>query len=147
MSPFIHGFQDHMTSWMSSLISQQNGCTRMVVQQAHSLRQERLEQQAVAMRTPGGASPDRDHVQILRERLAHRDAQLEHVRSQWDTHFVQAEAQIRGMQEFNSAQIQQLADNLCRNELEHQELPMRDACSWRHKAFVCHKTWNKLWAW
>ena len=34
MSPFIRGFQDNMTSWMSSLINQQDGCLRLVAQQA-----------------------------------------------------------------------------------------------------------------
>ena len=53
MSPFILGFQNHMTSWMSSLISQQDRCMRMVAQQANlgRLCQEQLEQ-TVAMEIP-----------------------------------------------------------------------------------------------
>ena len=91
-SPSIRSFQDNMTSWMSCLISQQDGCVRMVAQQASvgRLRQEQLEQ-AVAMRTSRGPSPDRDQVQYLRDQSVHREAQVEHIRSKRDTHFVQEE--------------------------------------------------------
>ena len=34
MSPFIRGFQDNMTSWMSSLINQEDVCLQMVARQA-----------------------------------------------------------------------------------------------------------------
>ena len=34
MSPFIRGFQDNMTSWMNSLINQQDGCLQMIARQA-----------------------------------------------------------------------------------------------------------------
>ena len=46
MSPFIRGFQDNMTSQMSSLINQKDGCLRIVAQQATQgrLRQEQLAQ-------------------------------------------------------------------------------------------------------
>ena len=59
----------------------------MVAQQANigRLCQEQLEH-AVAMRTPRSASPDRDLVLYLRVQLAHRNAQLEHVRSQRDSY-------------------------------------------------------------
>ena len=43
------------------------------------------------------AIPDTDQVQYLRAQLAHRDAQLEHVRSERDTHFVQEEELIAHM--------------------------------------------------
>ena len=44
MSPFIRGFQDNVTSWMSSLVNQQDGCLQMVARQASvgKLRQEQL---------------------------------------------------------------------------------------------------------
>ena len=73
MSPFICGFQDNVTSWMSSLIGQQDGCMHMVAQQATlgPLRQEQLGQ-VVAMRTPRPPSPNRGQVQYLRDQLAHR---------------------------------------------------------------------------
>ena len=46
--------------------------------------QEQVEQ-TVAMSNPKGPSPDRDQAQYLRDQLAHRDAELEHVRSERDT--------------------------------------------------------------
>ena len=53
LSPFIHGFQDHLTSSMSSLIRQQDGCVRLVAHQSNSgrQRQEQLEH-TIAMKTP-----------------------------------------------------------------------------------------------
>ena len=74
VSPFIRGFQDNMTTWMSSLIKHWNGCKRVIAQQASlgRLRQEQLEQ-AVAMCAPRAPSPDRDQVQYLRDHLAHRE--------------------------------------------------------------------------
>ena len=75
-----------VTSWMSSSVSQQDVCMRVVAQQASvgRLRQEQLEQ-AVAMRAPRAPSPDKDQVQYLQDQLAHREAQLEHARSERDT--------------------------------------------------------------
>ena len=45
-SPFIRGFQDNVTRWMSNLINQQDRCLRMVAQQSTrgKLRQEQLAQ-------------------------------------------------------------------------------------------------------
>ena len=76
-----------MTSWMSSLIGQQDGCLRIVPHQASQgrLRQEQLAQ-TVARTAPSTTSSNRDQVQYLRAQLAHRDAQLEHVRSERDAH-------------------------------------------------------------
>ena len=43
MSPFIRGFQDNMSNWMSSLVHQQDGCLQMVAQRASQGRvQEQL---------------------------------------------------------------------------------------------------------
>ena len=64
MSPFVRGFQDHMTSWMSSLINQQDGCIRLVAQQSNLGHQRQVEH-AIAMRAPQNSSSDRDHVQFL----------------------------------------------------------------------------------
>ena len=91
-SPFIRVIQDNVTSWMSSLINQQDGCLQTVARQASQgqLPQEQLAQM-VAMSAPRMPSPDRDQLQYLRAQLAHRDAQLEHVRSERDIHFVQEE--------------------------------------------------------
>ena len=87
--PFIRGFQDNMTSWMSSLISEQDGCLRIVAHQASQgkLRQEQLAQ-TVARSAPSTSSTS-GQVQYLCAQLPHRDAQLEHVGSGRDTHFVQ----------------------------------------------------------
>ena len=91
MSPFICGVQDSMTSWMSNLINQQDGCLRIVARQASHgrLRQEQLAQ-SVANSAPM-TSTTSDQAQYLRAQLAYRDAQLEHVRSERDTQFVQEE--------------------------------------------------------
>ena len=77
-----------MTSWMGSLINQQDGCLRMVAQQTTQgrLRQEQLAQSVAH----SAAIPSQnDQAQYFRAQLAHRDAQLEHVGSECDTHFVQ----------------------------------------------------------
>ena len=79
MSPFIRGFQDNMTIWMSTLINQQDGCLRMVAQQA---TQGRLRQEQPAQTIAHSAampSQTNDQVRYLRAQLAHRDAQPEHV--------------------------------------------------------------------
>ena len=71
MLPFIRGFQGNMTHWMSNLISQLDGCMRLVGQWSSMgfQRQERLEQ-TIAMMTPTSASPDRDHIKHLQKHLA-----------------------------------------------------------------------------
>ena len=71
MSPFICSFQNNMTYWVSSLISQQDGRLRTAAQQATQgkLRQEQLAQ-TVAQSAPS-SSP------TSRAQLAHKDAQLE----------------------------------------------------------------------
>ena len=79
-----------MTRWMSSLINQPDGCLRTVTQQVTQgrIRQEQLAQSVAH----SAAMPSQnDQVQYLRAQFAHRDAQLENVRSECDTHthFVQ----------------------------------------------------------
>ena len=51
----------------------------------------------MAMRAPRAPSPDRDQIQYLRDQLAHREVQLEHVRSERAIHVVQKKllAQMR----------------------------------------------------
>ena len=75
---------------MSSLINRQDGCLRMVAQQATQgrLRQEQLAQSVAH----SAAMPSQSYqVRYLRAKLAHREAQIEHVRSERDTHFPQEE--------------------------------------------------------
>ena len=90
MLPFICGFQDNVTSWMSNLTNEQGGCLQTVARQARQANQGRLRQeqlaQTVAMSALRMPSPDRDQVQYRRAQLAHRDTQLEHARSERDTH-------------------------------------------------------------
>ena len=47
-------------------------------------------------------SPDRDQVQYLHAQLAHRDAQLEDLRSEQDAHFVQEEELLAHMRLLSS---------------------------------------------
>ena len=119
----------------------------MVAQQATQgrLRQEQLAQ--TVARSAAMPSQNNDQTQYLRAQLAHRDAQLEHVRSERDTHFAQeeellahraTEVQKRMDKQFkldgdkqkrtprlgksNSAQAQTLAVRLQESDLEHQKL-------------------------
>ena len=73
LSP-IRGFQDNMTSWVSNLINQQDGCLRMVAQQATQgrLRQEQFAQ--TVSHSAATPSQTNDQIQYLRAQLAHRDA-------------------------------------------------------------------------
>ena len=86
----IRGVQDHMSNWMRSLIQAQDGCLQMVAQRASMgrVQQEQLAQN-VAQRAMMPSTADQ--VSYLRAQLAHRDAQLELVRAERDTNFVQEE--------------------------------------------------------
>ena len=78
---------------MSSLISQRDGCLRLVTQQATQgrLRQEQLAQTVAH----SAAMPSQnDQVKYFYAQFAHRNAQLEHVRSERDTHTQFAQKQI-----------------------------------------------------
>ena len=99
--PAIRGVQDHMNNWMSSLIHAQDGCLQMVAQRASMGRaqQEQLAQQ-VAQRSMMRSMTD--HVSYLRAQLAHRDAQLEQVRAERDSHFVQEEEVLAHMRLLSS---------------------------------------------
>ena len=87
-----------MTSWISSLINQHDGCLQLVARQTSQgkVRQERLAQ-TVAHNAPM-PSMNKDQLQ----HLAHRDAQLEHVRSERDIHFVQKEELLAQMRLLSS---------------------------------------------
>ena len=61
---------------------------------------------------------------------------------QYATRWKEAEAQVGVTQESNSAQVQQLVYVGVNWSIKNCILPMRDACSWRHKPSVCHKRWN-----
>ena len=106
MSPCTCGFQDNMMSWMCSLMNEQGGCLQMVARQASQgrLRQEQLAQM-VAMRAPNMPSPDRDQAQYRRPQLVHRDAHLERVRSERDTHFVQKEELLAHTRAYSAVKL------------------------------------------
>ena len=57
-------------------------------------RQEQLAH-SVAMSAPDPPSPERDQTQYLGAQLAHREVQLEYVRSERDSHFVQEKNYLR----------------------------------------------------
>ena len=114
-----------MTSWMSSPINQRDGHLRVVAQQATQgrLRQEQLAQ--TVAHSAAMPSQTNDKVQYLRAQLAHRDAQLEHVRSERDTHFVQEEellAQMRPLsseaKDWKSRVVSEAEQALCRESAE-----------------------------
>ena len=88
--PAIRGVQDHMSSWMSSLIQAQDGRLQTVAHRASMgrVQQEQLAQH-VAQRSMMPSMTDQ--VSYLRAQLAHQDAQLEQVRAERDNHFDQEE--------------------------------------------------------
>ena len=106
MSPFIRSFQDNVTSWMSNLINQQDGPLQMVAQQTTQgrLRQEQLAQTVAHNATMPSQN---DQAQYLRAQLAHRDAQLEHVRSECaiHTHFVQEEEELLALCVYSAVKL------------------------------------------
>ena len=97
----IRGVQDHMSSWMSSLIHAQDGCLQMVAQRDSMgrVQQEQLAQQAAQRSMMPSMT---DQVSYLRAQLAHRDAQLEQVRAERDNHFVQEEEVLAHMRLLSS---------------------------------------------
>ena len=88
--PFIHGFQDNVSNWMSSLFQQQDGCLQIVAQRANlgRVKQEKL---AHTVAQTAAMPSLNDQVSYLRAQLAHREAQLEQVRAERDNHIVQEE--------------------------------------------------------
>ena len=90
LMPTIRGVHEHMSTWMSSLINAQDGCLQAVAQRASMGRthQEHLAQQ-VALRSTMPST--NNEVAWLRAQLALRDAQIEQVKAQRDSHFVQEE--------------------------------------------------------
>ena len=97
--PAIRGVQDHMSNWMSSRIQAQDRCLQMVAHRVSMgrIQQEQLAQQ-VAQRSMMPSTTDQ--VSDLCARLAHRDAQLEQVRAERDSHFVQEEKVLAHMRLF-----------------------------------------------
>ena len=86
LMPTIRGVHEHMSTWMSSLINAQDGCLQAVAHRASMGRtyQEHLAQQ-VALRSTMPST--NNQVAYLRAQLALRDAQIEQVKAQRDSHF------------------------------------------------------------
>ena len=86
LMPTIRGVHEHMSTWMSSLINAQDGCLQAVAQRASMGRtqQEHLAQQVALRSTMPSTS---NEVAWLRAQLALRDAQIEQVKAQKDSHF------------------------------------------------------------
>ena len=89
MSPFVRGFQDNMSNWVSNLIYQQDGCLQMVARLSTQgrIRQEQLAQTFAhsaqcsdTITTPSSTIPT----------CTTRSSKtlLEHVRSKRDTYLV-----------------------------------------------------------
>ena len=90
LMPTIRGVHEHMLTWMSSLINAQDGCLQAVAHRASMGRsqQEHLAHQ-VALRSTMPSTTNQ--LAYLRAQLALRDAQIEQVKAERDSHFVQEE--------------------------------------------------------
>ena len=122
--PAIRGVQDHMSSWMSSLIHAQDGCLQMVAQRASMgrVQQEQLAQQVAQHSMMPSMT---DQLSYLRAQLAHRDAQLEQVRAERDNHFVQEEEVLAHMRllsseakDWKSRVVTDVEEVLCRESAQ-----------------------------
>ena len=127
--PAIRGVQDHMSTWMSSLINAQDGCLRMVAQRVSMgrVQQEQLAQQ-VALRSTMPSMTDQ--VSYLRAQLAHRDAQLEQVGAEPDNHFVQEEKVLAHMRLLSS----EAKDWKSRVVIEAEEVLCRESAQFAQQA-------------
>ena len=140
--PAIRGVHEHMSTWMSSLINVQDRCLQMVAQRASMGRahQEHLAQQ-VAQRSMMPSMTDQ--VAYLRAQLAHRDAQLEQVRSERDNHFVQEEEVLAHMRllsseakDWKSRVVTEAEEVLCREsaQIAQQATEAQEAMDQHYKA-------------
>ena len=119
--PAIHGVQDHMSNWMSSLIHAQDGMVAQRVSMGR-VQQEQLAQQ-VAQRSMMPSMTDQ--VSYLRSQIAHRDAQLEQVRAERDNHYVQEEEVLAHMRllsseakDWKSRVVTEAEEVLCRESAQ-----------------------------
>ena len=122
--PAICGVQDHMSSWISSLIQAQDGCLQMV---AHRVSMGRVQQKQLAEQVAQRSMmpSTTDQVSYLRAQLAHRDAQLEQVRAERDNHFVQEEEVLTHMRllssevkDWKSKVVTEAEEMLCRESAQ-----------------------------
>ena len=142
LMPTIRGVHEHMSTWMSSLINAQDGCLQAVAHRASMGRshQEHLAQQ-VAMRSTMPSTTNQ--VAYLRAQLALRDAQIEQVKAQRDSHFVQEEEVLAHMRllsskakDWKSRVVTEAEEVLCREsaQMAHQATEAREAMDQHYKA-------------
>ena len=142
LMPTIRGVHEHMSTWMSSLINAQDGCLQAVAQRASMGRthQEHLAQQ-VALRSTMPST--NNEVAWLRAQLALRDAQIEQVKAQRDSHFVQEEEVLAHMRllsseakDWKSRVVTEAEEVLCRESahMAHQATEAQEAMDQHYKA-------------
>ena len=142
LMPTIRGVHEHMSTWMSSLINAQDGCLQAVAHRASMGRthQEHLAQQ-VALRSTMPST--NNQVAYLRAQLALRDAQIEQVKAQRDSHFVQEEEVLAHMRllsseakDWKSRVVTEAEEVLCREsaQMAHQATEAQEATDQHYKA-------------
>ena len=142
LMPTIRGVHEHMSTWMSSLINAQDGCLQAVAQRASMGRthQEHLAQQ-VALRSTMPST--NNEVAWLRAQLALRDAQIEQVKAQRDSHFVQEEEVLAHMRllsseakDWRSRVVTEAEEVLCREsaQMAQDATEAREAMDQQYKA-------------
>ena len=143
LMPTIRGVHEHMSTWMSSLINAQDGCLQAVAHRASMGRtqQEHLAQQ-VALRSTMLST--NNEVAWLRAQLALRDAQIEQVKAQRDSHFVQEEEEVLAhmrllsseAKDWKSRVVTEAEEVLCRESahMAHQATEAQEAMDQHYKA-------------
>ena len=142
LMPTIRGVHEHMSTWMSSLINTQDGCLQAVAHRASMgrTRQEHLAQQ-VALRSTMPST--NNQVAYLLAHLALRDAQIEQVKAQRDSHFVQEEEVLAHMRllsseakDWKSRVVTEAEEVLCRESahMAHQATEAQEAMDQHYKA-------------
>ena len=142
LMPTIRGVHQHMSTWMNSLITAQDGCLQEVAQRASMGRtqQEHLAHQVVLRSTMPSTS---NEVAWLRAQLALRDAQIEQVKAQRDDHFVQEAEFVAHMRllsseakDWQSRVVTEAEQVLCQEsaQIAHQATEAREAMDQQYKA-------------
>ena len=144
LMPTIRGVHEHMSTWMSSLISAQDGCLQAVAHRASMGRtqQEHLAHQ-VALRSDAMPSTN-NQVAYLRAQLALRDAQIEQVKAERDNHFVQEEEEVLAhmrllsseAKDWKSRVVTEAEEVLCREsaQMAQQATEAQEAMDQHYKA-------------
>ena len=142
LMPTIRGVHEHMSTWMSSLINAQDGCLQAVAHRASMGRsqQEHLAHQ-VALRSTMPST--NNQVAYLRVQLALRDAQIEQVKAERDSHFVQEKEVLAHMRllsseakDWKSRVVIEAKEVLCRESahMARQATETQEAMDQHYKA-------------